>query len=89
MIGPAAYTMLQDQSSSISGILRGKPSKPILCMGQKTVLVPRISRITLVWDAAYSSLLAYGSLVGNSLVVVGAAHTGYSRVGRVGLNMGI
>ena len=34
------------KSSSISGILRGKPSKPIRCMGQNTMLVPRISTTT-------------------------------------------
>ena len=36
------------RSSSISGILRGKPSKPILCIGQNTRLVPQISSITVV-----------------------------------------
>ena len=35
------------RSSSISGILRGKPSKPILCIGQNTRLVPHISSITV------------------------------------------
>ena len=38
-----------DILSSISGILRGKPSKPILCMGQKTRLVPIISMTIEEW----------------------------------------
>jgi hypothetical protein len=37
---------LKKKTSSISGILRGKPSKPILCIGQNTTLVPKISSIT-------------------------------------------
>lgn len=46
MLDDPLYMTIYSESSSISGILRGKPSKPILCIGQNTVLVPMIRATT-------------------------------------------